>query len=87
MIPIGKNIVVKVIDEEINTESGFLLSGDDAAKLRYRKAKVVSVGTDVSAVLAEDIIHFDKGQSYAMIIDGIALTIIQERDVVVVLNR
>ena len=40
MQPIGKYIVVKNIDEEIKTESGLILSGDDANQLRYKRAIV-----------------------------------------------
>ncbi len=37
MKPIGTNIVIKTIEEEIKTSSGLLLSSEDANQLRYKK--------------------------------------------------
>lgn len=86
MKPIGKNIVVKTIDEDIVTESGLVLSGEDTNQLRYRKALVVAPGTDVSVISAGDTIYYDKAHGYTMLINDVPYTIIQERDVVVVLT-
>jgi len=85
MKPIGKNIVIKTIEEEIKTSSGLLLSSDDANKLRYKKGRIVEIGTDVIAIEKDSEIYYDKRAGYTMLIDNIAYTIIQENDVVVVL--
>ena len=85
MKAIGKNIVVKIIEEEIETDSGLLLSQEDAKGLRYQKAQVIEPGSDVTVIQKGDTIYFDKRQSYTMIIKGEQVTITQERDVVVVL--
>lgn len=87
MIAIGKNIVVNDIDEEIKTESGLLLSAEDARGFRYKKAIVVTPGTDVSVINPGDEIYYDKSHSYTMVINEKQYTIIQERDVVVVARR
>lgn len=87
MIAIGKNIIVTDIDEEIKTESGLLLSADDAKGFRYRKALVVQPGTEVSVIKPGDEIYYDKAHSYTMVIEEKQHTIIQERDVVVVSRR
>ena len=47
MRPIGKNIVIETIDEEVKTSSGLLLSAEDAGSFRYKKGKVVKPGSDV----------------------------------------
>jgi co-chaperonin GroES (HSP10) len=86
MKPIGKNIIVKTIDEDVVTDSGLILSGDDANQLRYRKGLVVAPGTDVSVISEGDVIYYDKAHGYTMIIRDMQYTIIQERDVVVVLS-
>jgi co-chaperonin GroES (HSP10) len=86
MKPIGKNIIVKTIDEDVVTDSGLILSGDDANQLRYRKGLVVAPGTDVSVISEGDVIYYDKAHGYTMIIRDVQYTIIQERDVVVVLS-
>ena len=41
MKPIGKNIIIKTIDEEIKTSSGLLLSSEDANQLRYKKGVII----------------------------------------------
>ena len=57
MRPIGKNIVIKTVEEEIKTNSGLLLSAEDTKSLRYKKAIVVAVGSDVSVIKKLSLIH------------------------------
>lgn len=83
--PINKYILIKTIDEEIKTESGLLLTGSDAEKFRYKKALVVKPGTNVDIIKENDLIYYDKGAGYTMLIDNVPYTIIREADVVVVL--
>lgn len=85
MKAIGKNIVIRQVDEEVKTSSGLVLSGEDTNQLRYKRGKVVTPGTEVKAIQDGDDIYYDKAQSYTMIIGDEPFTIIQERDVVVVL--
>jgi co-chaperonin GroES (HSP10) len=85
MKAIGKNIVIRNVDEEIKTSSGLVLSGEDTNQLRYKRGKVVTPGTEVSSISEGDEIYYDKAQSYTMIIHDEQYTIIQERDVVMVL--
>jgi co-chaperonin GroES (HSP10) len=85
MKPIGKTIVVKDIDEEVKTDSGLILSGEDMKGMRYRKAIVIAAGTEVAEIKADDVIHYDKSHGFTMLIYEKPFTIIQERDVVVVL--
>jgi co-chaperonin GroES (HSP10) len=86
MRPIGKYIVIDAIKEETTTASGILLSSDDADQMRYGRGLVVASGTDVTSIDAGEELYYDKRASYTMLIDGIARTIISERDVVVVLH-
>ena len=85
MKPIGKNIIIKTIDEEIKTSSGLLLSSEDANLLRYKKGVIIKSGTDVNVINEGDIVYFDKRAGYTMMIKDEPFTIIQEKDVVVVL--
>ena len=85
MKPIGKNIIVKTIDEEVKTESGLVLSGEDVKGMRYRKAVVIASGTEVTDIKTDDVIYYDKSHGFTMLIEDKPHTIIQERDVVVVL--
>ena len=85
MKPIGKNIVIKTIDEEIKTASGLLLSADDANQMRYKRGIVIAPGTEVDSVVKDDDIYYDKSAGYTMLINNESYTIISLLDVVVVL--
>lgn len=85
MKPIGKNIIVKDITEEIKTDSGLVLSGKDIDAMRYRKAVVIESGTEVNFIKKDDVIYYDKSHGFTMLIEDKPHTIVQERDVVVVL--
>lgn len=86
MTPIGKYIVINaVVDEDVKTESGLLLSGEDAKSFRYQKGLVIKPGTDVSVIKEGDTIYYDKGHGFTMLIEDRPYTVIQERDVVVVI--
>jgi len=86
MRPIGKYIVLQPVEEEVTTESGLLLSGEDTKQLRYGRGVVVAAGTEVTSINAGEELYYDKRASYTMMIDGSPYTIISERDVVVVLH-
>lgn len=86
MRPIGKYIVIDAVKEETTTSSGLLLSAEDADQMRYGRGVVVASGTDVTDIGAGEELYYDKRASYTMLIDGVARTIISERDVVVVLH-
>ena len=71
MKAIGKNIVIRHVDEEVKTASGLILSGDDTNQLRYKRGVVVTPGTEVKSISEGDEIYYDKAQSYTMIIHEI----------------
>jgi co-chaperonin GroES (HSP10) len=83
--PIGKYIVIKTVDEELKTESGLILSGEDVNQMRYKRGLVIEAGTDVPNIKKDDDIYYDKAHGFTMLIDDKQYTIITERDVVVVL--
>ena len=82
---IGKNIDIKAVDEEIKTDFGMVLSGDDVKMMRYKKGIIVMPGTDVSTVSEGDEIYYDKSNSFTMVINDEQYTVIRELDIVVVL--
>ena len=85
MRAIGKFIVIKTCEEELKTQSGMILSAEDANQFRYKRAIVVAPGTDVNDIKENDDIYYDKSYSFTMLIDGEQCTVIREADVVVVL--
>lgn len=85
MIAINKYIIVDRIIEEMKTDSGLMLSGDDRDEFRYKKARVVVPGTNVDTIKKDDVIYYDKSSGHTMVLEDKKYTIILERDVVVVL--
>jgi co-chaperonin GroES (HSP10) len=85
MKPIGKNVVIQTVEEEIKTSSGILLSSEDANQLRYKKGLVIQPGSEVTVINAGEHIYYDKRAGYTMIINNQTYTIIQENDIVLVL--
>ena len=84
MKAISKYIIVRDIEEQTKTDSGLILSGKDKESMRYAKAKVVVPGTEVKNIATGDVVYYDKRQAFTMIVSEEPVTIIQERDVVVV---
>lgn len=84
MKAIGKYIVIKPIEEEVKTDSGLILSAQDVGEFRYRRGRVLTPGLDVVGINPGDEVYYDKVQSFTMIIGEEHCTVIQERDVVVV---
>ena len=60
MKAINKYIIIDKVSEEMKTESGLLLSGEDANEFRYNKGIVVTPGTNVETVKEGDTIYYDK---------------------------
>lgn len=85
MQAINKYIIIEKLNETMRTESGLLLSGEDANEFRYNKGVVINPGTMVDTVKTGDVIYYDKSSGHAMVIEDRKYTIILERDVVVVL--
>jgi|TARA_R100001510_G_C7632574_1_gene191213 co-chaperonin GroES (HSP10) len=85
MKAIGKYIIIKTIEEQIETKSGLLLGSGDMQDIRYKKGKVVTPGTEVTAISKDDTVYYDRRSGHTMMIKNEKYGIIQERDVVVVL--
>ena len=68
MKPIGKNIIITPVEEEIKTNSGLLLSAEDMNQLRYKKALVIKVGSDVQVIKEGQMINYDKRAGHTMLI-------------------
>ncbi len=84
MKPIGKYIIVVLTDNEVKTDSGLILSGEEVNQFRYKRGVVVEPGTDVKDIVKGDKIYFDKSHTFTMIIKDTQYTILRESDVVVV---
>jgi co-chaperonin GroES (HSP10) len=86
MKAIGKNIVVSPVkDVETKTKGGLLLAETHREDIRYRQAKVITIGTSVVGVKDGDTIYYDRHAGFGIELNKEKFTVIKEVDVVVVL--
>ena len=64
MKPLNKYIAVDIIEEEITTDSGLILSDKDKDSLRYRKAVVIEPGTEVTTLSKGDTISYSTSSRH-----------------------
>ena len=86
MRAIGKYIVISPIKEtETKTKGGLLLAEAQREDIRYRRAKVVEPGSDVSLLKTGDEVYYDKAAGFNIEIEKEQYKVIKEQDVVIVL--
>jgi len=86
MKAIGKYIVIDP-DKETNTKTkgGLLLTENNREDVRYRKGRVITVGSDVIGVNDKDRIYYDKHAGFGIELEKEQYKVIKEQDVVIVL--
>ncbi len=86
MRPVGKHIIIEVDKKPTKTtKKGLILDERNREDIRYKKAKVLSVGDDVSIINNESIIYYDKHAGFDLEIEDILYKVIKEHDIVVVI--
>ena len=86
MKAIGKYIIINEIKEDLKkTEGGLLLAESHREDIRYRTATVKSIGTHVEGISEGDTIWYDRHAGHNVEIGDEIYSVIQERDVIIVL--
>ena len=86
MRAVGKNIIIKKEKQGISkTKGGLLLTEKIREDLRYNKAQVISIGSEVVGVKENDNIFYDKHAGHDVEFKKEIFQIIKEHDVVIVL--
>jgi len=86
MKAIGKYIVIDPIkDVDVTTKGGLILAESQREDIRYRRAKVIKPGSDVSLLKKDDEIYYDKASGFNIEINKEQYKVIKEQDVVIVL--
>ena len=86
MKAIGRNLIIKKEKQGTSeTKGGLLLTESQREDLRYNKAKVISVGSEVVGVKENDNIYYDKHAGHGVEINKKVLQVIKLQDVVIVL--
>jgi co-chaperonin GroES (HSP10) len=86
MKAVGKYIVIDPIKEvDTTTKGGLILAEKQREDIRYRRAKVVEPGSDVSLLKKGDEIYYDKSSGFKIEINKEEYKVIKEFDVVIIL--
>lgn len=86
MKAVNKYIIIELIKEEAQpNESGLILTDKHQNDIRYKKAKIYSIGNYVEGLSKGDEIYFDKHAGYGIEYKNKYFQVIKENDVVVVL--
>ena len=86
MKAVGKYIVIEPVKEiDVQTKGGLILAEKQREDVRYRRAKVVEPGSDVSVLKKGDEIYYDRSSGFNIEIKKEEYKVIKEHDVVVIL--
>ena len=86
MKAIGKYIVIDPVKEvDTKTKGGLILAESQREDIRYRKAKIVTVGSDVNVLKKGNEIYYDRSAGFNIEIKKEQYKVIKEHDVVVLL--
>ena len=86
MKAVGKYIIVDPIKEvDTTTKGGLILAEKQREDVRYRRAKVLEPGSDVTLLKTDDEVYYDKAAGFNIEIKKEQYKVIKEQDVVIVL--
>jgi len=85
MKAVGKYVLVKEIKESHKSQGGLLLTSKDTVGMMYRKGEVVSFGVALNYLKEGNYIYYNKLQTHEVRIDEDLYTVVQDKDIVVVL--
>jgi co-chaperonin GroES (HSP10) len=86
MKAVGKNIIIQKEKQGISkTKGGLLLTEKTREDLRYNKAKVISIGSEVVGINESDNIFYDKHAGHDIEYNKNIYQVIKMQDVVIVL--
>ena len=85
MKAVGKYILVKEVQESHKSQGGLLLTSKDTVGMMYRKGEVVSFGQGVTYLKEGNDIYYNKLTTHEVRIGEDLYTVVQDKDVVVVL--
>ena len=85
MKAIGSFVVLRKQSEEVKSKSGLIMTEYTDKNIRYKLAEVVSVGESVNGLQAGDKVYYDSAAGSDIRIEGEKLTVVPDRQIVVVL--
>ncbi len=86
MKAIGRYIVIEPKKEtDVTTKGGLILANSQREDIRYREAKVITVGNDVKGIKKGNEIYYDKAAGFNIELKKETYKVIKEIDVVIIL--
>lgn len=86
MKAVGKFIVIEDLEEKTTeTKGGLLLDEKNREDIRYKEAKVLITGQEVTFISKGDKVFYDKHAGFIIEINKESHKVIKEQDVVIVL--
>ena len=82
---IGSFVVLEKQKEEVKNSMGLIMTEANEMNLRYKLAKVTSVGDGVSDINSGDNVFYDSAASSDIRINGEKLTVVHDKNIVVIL--
>lgn len=84
MKAIGSFVVVETEKEEVKNSMGLIMTEANEKTIRYKLAKVKSVGYDVNGLNVGDNVYYDSASGSDIRIDGQRLVVIHDRNIAIV---
>ena len=86
MRAVGKYIIIEKDNKTTKkTNGGLILDESNREDIRYRKAIVINVGSEVVAIKEKDEIYYDRHAGFSVEIGKDEFKVIKEQDVVIIL--
>ena len=86
MKAVGKFIVIDPVKEtDVTTKGGLILAEKQREDVRYRRAKVIQPGSDVTVLKKGDKVYYDKAAGFNIEINKEQYKVIKEHDIVIIL--
>ena len=86
MRAVGKYIIIEKDNKTTKkTNGGLILDESNREDIRYRKAIVINVGSEVVAIKEKDEICYDRHAGFSVEIGEDEFKVIKEQDVVIIL--
>tara|TARA_Y100000114_G_scaffold143463_1_gene151033 strand:+ start:2572 stop:2829 length:258 start_codon:yes stop_codon:yes gene_type:complete len=85
MKALGSFVLLEEVKEEIKNDMGLVVTASSEQKIRYKLAKVITIGEDVNGIIAGDSVYYDTAAGSDIRVDGKRLVVVHDRGVVIVL--
>lgn len=84
MKAIGSFVVVETEKEEVKNSMGLIMTEANEKTIRYKLAKVKSVGDDVTGISVGDSVYYDSAAGSDIRIEGQKLVVVHDRNIAIV---